>query len=506
MAVWLGALALAALGVAYVLLGVHRRGAGDPQQRDARAVFADRAREIHAEGLAQGLAEEQVAALQQELALDLLAGAATEHAPASARRPARQPLVLLAVAALIGALALGLYGWWGDPDAPAVLSALEHLAEDDTEQLRALAPVLTRRADRRPNDANIWLQLAGVRMRLADYDGAAAAFAAAHGLVGADEQVDLAWAQARFLADGGTVSAATRQIAERVLATAPNQPAMLELLAMGDLRTGRFAAAARHLASLLRQDVPAERRRLLARTLALARERQGADRAFIEVAVKAAGVSAVADADAPWLMVFARPVGGGAPLAVARQRARERQTVVLDDANAMVAGKPLSTSGMVEVVARLSRTGNATDADAQAVSKPVDPATRPRVELTLRGGAANTAGGEGVGVAVRVTIGANVAANTPVFVIARAVAGTGPPLAVRRLRVADLPARVVLTDADAMLPGQRLAAGEDVEVLARASLGGAPSARSGDIESGAVRAKVGASGEPVRLHIEHVVP
>ena len=386
--VWLGALGLAALGVAYVVLGTRRRGTGDPPRRTARAAFVERAREIRAEGLAQGLPAEQVAALEQELALDLLTGDNAAPATAKPRPPAMQTRALLAAAVAGGALALGLYAWWGDPHAPRIVSTLAKLADEDARQLTALAPVLTARAHRRPDDANTWLHLAGVYLRLADYEGAAAAFAHAHELVGPDPHVDLAWAQARLLADRGAVSPATREIAARVLARSPDHPQMRELLAMGDLRAGDFASAARHVASLLRQDLPAERRRLLRNMLALARQRQNAERAYIEVAVTVAGAPAAADAAAPWLLVFARPVGGGPPVAVARQPARGQQTVVLDDANAMLEDAALSQSGMVEVVARLSRSGNAADFNAEAISEAVAPATRPRLELTLRGDAA----------------------------------------------------------------------------------------------------------------------
>ena len=386
--VWLGALGLAALGVAYVVLGTRRRGTGDPPRRTARAAFVERAREIRAEGLAQGLPAEQVAALEQELALDLLTGDNAAPATAKPRPPAMQTRALLAAAVAGGALALGLYAWWGDPHAPRIVSALAKLADEDARQLAALAPVLRARAHRRPNDANTWLHLAGVYMRLADYEGAAAAFAHAHELVGPDAHVDIAWAQARLLADRGAVSPATREIAARVLARSPDHPQMRELLAMGDLRAGDFASAARHVASLLRQDLPAERRRLLGNMLALARQRQGAERTYVEVAVTVAGAPAAA---APWLLVFARPVGGGPPVAVARQPARGQQTVVLDDANAMLEDAALSQSGMVEVVARLSRSGNAGDFDVEAVSEAVAPATRPRLELTLRGDEARPA-------------------------------------------------------------------------------------------------------------------
>ena len=191
----------------------------------------------------------------------------------------------------VAGLALALYGWWGDPGASRIIS-FEQTAPDDAQGLATLAQTLAARANRRPDDLNTWLHLAGVLMRLPDYGGAADAFASAHALAGPDPQVDVAWAQARFLADGGVLTPPTRQIVARVLATTPNQPAMLELLAMGALRDGDYDAAARQLVALLRQDVPAARRRLLAETLALARTRQDPQRAFIQAQVDVAADTA----------------------------------------------------------------------------------------------------------------------------------------------------------------------------------------------------------------------
>ncbi|MEO1573614.1 MAG: hypothetical protein AAFU65_01490, partial [Pseudomonadota bacterium] len=72
-----------------------------------------------------------------------------------------------------------------------------------------------------------------------------------------------------------------------------------------------------------------------------------------------------------------------------------------------------------------------------------------------------------------------VAPSDTVFVLARA--GAGPPVAVRRLSVADLPARLTLSDADAMVPSHRLSGFETVDIVARVALGGTPVAQSGDI-------------------------
>lgn len=69
--------------------------------------------------------------------------------------------------------------------------------------------------------------------------------------------------------------------------------------------------------------------------------------------------------------------------------------------------------------------------------------------------------------------------DLPLFVLARRPGVPGPPLAVKRL-AAQFPQTVDLTAADAMLPGNELKAGDTVEVVARLSRGGAPTAAAGD--------------------------
>ncbi|MCY1341260.1 hypothetical protein D9M69_271980 [compost metagenome] len=83
---------------------------------------------------------------------------------------------------------------------------------------------------------------------------------------------------------------------------------------------------------------------------------------------------------------------------------------------------------------------------------------------------------EGAKLKVRVDLAAElkgkVQPGDSVFVFARASNGPPMPLAVKRLTVADLPAEVELSDADAMMPQLKLSAFPQVQLVARVSRSG----------------------------------
>ncbi len=81
--------------------------------------------------------------------------------------------------------------------------------------------------------------------------------------------------------------------------------------------------------------------------------------------------------------------------------------------------------------------------------------------------------------------------NSAVFLIVRAAgAERGPPLAAKKLAVADAGKPVLLTAADAMIGGAGLKPGADVVLQARLSLTGQPMAQTGDWESVKTNAKL----------------
>jgi cytochrome c-type biogenesis protein CcmH len=82
-------------------------------------------------------------------------------------------------------------------------------------------------------------------------------------------------------------------------------------------------------------------------------------------------------------------------------------------------------------------------------------------------------------------------ANAAVFLIVRAAnADRGPPLAAKKVALADIEKPIVVTATDAMIGGAGLAPGADVVMQARLSLTGQPMAQTGDWQSAKVAAKL----------------
>ena len=93
-----------------------------------------------------------------------------------------------------------------------------------------------------------------------------------------------------------------------------------------------------------------------------------------------------------------------------------------------------------------------------------------------------------------------------VFVFAKAKqdSNTAPraPLAVKRLTVADLPANISLSDADAMMPQLTISKFNDIIVNARISKSGNPIAQKGDLESASTAVN---NKTPIKLLINSIV-
>jgi len=118
-------------------------------------------------------------------------------------------------------------------------------------------------------------------------------------------------------------------------------------------------------------------------------------------------------------------------------------------------------------------------------------------------GSVSAANGVDIAITVAPGLAARIPVNATLFVIARRGSG-GPPLAVQRHEVGSWPLQVRISDADAMLPGIRLASGGPITLIARISSSGQPIAASGDL-FGEVGYDFG-SAHPANITIDRIVP
>ena len=120
------------------------------------------------------------------------------------------------------------------------------------------------------------------------------------------------------------------------------------------------------------------------------------------------------------------------------------------------------------------------------------------------GGGATTGRTIRISVTVDPALAGKVKPGTTLFVAAREPGIPGPPIAATRITTDDLPAVVVLSDANTMIAGRDLSSVNDVEIVARVAYGGTAVTASGDLIGRAVQKKGGS--ENLEVVINQVQP
>lgn len=175
-----------------------------------------------------------------------------------------------ALAAGVLAAAGGLYALQGEPDAArgdrlALSAELLQAAADGgaVASPEALAG-LDAHLRRQPDDARALVLKARLELRAERHQAAAAAFqraVAASPRVAGDPEVWLDYAEARGLADGGTLRGEAAALVGRALALAPDHARALDLAGSAAWERQDPATAARHWQRLLAQLAPGDVRR-----------------------------------------------------------------------------------------------------------------------------------------------------------------------------------------------------------------------------------------------------
>jgi cytochrome c-type biogenesis protein CcmH len=540
MTLWLSLLALALGAMGFVLYPLRQRRLddGDALRLSSNlATFEERRAEL-AEDLAEGrLDAASHRALLAELDRALLAdvGTVTPAGVRVAARPAGR--VLWASALLVPLVALLFYAPWGlsfgaaeDLAFKAELEVFDAaqaaLGEDPTAaeiaglrlRLEGLEQRLRSLEAKEPDG---WFLVGQRAMDLGAFAQAAAAFEEVEKLTGGALVALVYRAQALYLANDRRLDRTGRALVDRVLATVPDQPVMLELLAMDAFSQQRYQEAAETFGRVLATGIanPA-RRQFLEDAQRRAAELGGLDLAALSAAVSAGPGIAVDLTVAPvWLenlpaqaqlFILARPPGGRMPLAVERHNPATQLSVRLGPEDAMSPAMSIVGQEAVEVVARLSMDGSPAGGDGmKEVVLEAVPTSGARVTLALGPtapppsftlealapaaplaappvvpGQAGEAGDEApaaLRLALSLAPGLSASPDATVFVFAR-TPGTPMPLAVDRFPARELPREVVLDEGSAMIPGQGLRSVPALEVVARVTASGGVRAAPGDLE------------------------
>ena len=359
-------LILAVLAALLFVVPARRQLSLQDRQRILTELYRQRQLELGKEIELGGADDSTATELRHELDASLLDDVALlEETPPGNSSPVeviskvRWPTYVLAVCMPL--LAGLIYLQVGDPTADALRGArtVLTLTEDDPA-LEKWLDVLEARVDARPQDAESRYLLGQVLLKQQRYARAAEAFAKAHELVGDDVAIESLWLQARYMAAKGEVDEQSVTIAERILERDPGNVPVLQLLSVHHAREGDFKASLQLLNRALGVVRDDDSRATLLAFMEQIRVHVPAELPAITVKVQSAPDAPATPATSTGATVFviARPVGGGVPFAVERRPvAMLPFEVRLDDLASMNPANLLSAAQQVEVVVRLSLSG-----------------------------------------------------------------------------------------------------------------------------------------------------
>ncbi|ANI14114.1 MULTISPECIES: c-type cytochrome biogenesis protein CcmI [Pseudomonas] len=383
---WLAAGLLALVAMAFLLIPLLRgRRAQAEEDRTALnvALYQERLAELDAQHAAGTLDDAQLQAGRAEAARELLAD--TEGEGERRSRLGRAAPLLAAV--LLPLLGLGLYLHWG---ASEKLALSRELAEPP-HSMAEMTERLEKAVQAQPDSAEGWYFLGRTYMTQERFEDAAKAFERAANLSGRQSEVLGQWAQALYFANGKKMAGTAQALADEALKQNPEEVTTLGLMGIAAFEDQRYADAVgywQRLVAALPADDPSRaaiqsgieraRQHLVERGEKLPEAPAAAATAGVTLKVRVDLSDAVKGQVKPddSVFVFARAVNGPPmPLAVKRLKVADLpDEVSLSDADAMMPQLKLSAFPQVELVARVSRAGNAISGEWIGRSQPLSTA------------------------------------------------------------------------------------------------------------------------------------
>ncbi|GAA4652303.1 c-type cytochrome biogenesis protein CcmI [Kistimonas scapharcae] len=305
------------------------------------------------------------------------------------------PLALCLSMAVVSVM---LYLRWGASDELSLATALNQPSPE--QSIEQLTGKLERVLDRQPDNYQGYYLLGRSYMTMGRFQDAVDAFARVVKLVGDDPEPLSQFAQALFLAQNSRVTPQVEDLVDRTLTVQPDNVTALGLKGIISFENKQYRNAIKAWESLLAVTQDPQSRAALTSGIAQARVMLGGApeepaRPEDQSPVSGLEVRVVLSDQLKALppttrvFIFARATDGPPmPLAVAPVTVGELpKTVLLNDAMAMMPELKLSGFDKVDVVARISKSGDVRNADYEALVKGVEVSSRKTVELEIDGGA-----------------------------------------------------------------------------------------------------------------------
>ncbi|WP_313284486.1 c-type cytochrome biogenesis protein CcmI [Stutzerimonas kunmingensis] len=396
---WIAAGALLLVALAFLLLPILRgRRAQAEEDRTALnvALYEERLAELTSQYSAGTLTAEQLEAGRADAARELLEDTENSDKPRIAKLGRSVPLIAAVLVPLMG---YGLYMYWGASDKV-------QMARQFSEQPRTVEEMtahLEQAVQEQPDSAEAWYFLGRTYMNQERPADAAKAFGRVVEIAGRQPELLGQLAQALYFAGDRQWSDKLQALTDEALQGDPQEVTSLGLLGIAAFEEARYQDAVRfweQLVAALPEEDPS--REAIRGGIERARQQieggsstteqasavsEKADTAGATLQIQVALDPKVAESVSPQdtVFVFARAVvGPPVPLAAKRLTIADLPaTVTLGDADAMVPSMKISSVEQVTVMARVSRSGDATKGEWMGQSEALDTASDNAIDLVI---------------------------------------------------------------------------------------------------------------------------
>lgn len=379
---WLPAGLLLLTALAFLLIPVLRiRKLQAEEDRTALNVtlYQERLQELETQRQAGVLDDAQMETGRAEAARELL----DDTEGVQRRSSVLGGKIPLVSALLVPVLGVALYLHWGAVDE---VVQTRQMAAAQPQSIEEMTARLEQTVQQQPDSAEAWYFLGRTYMAQERAGDAAKAFERAVEIAGRAPELLGQWAQALYFAEGKQWSEQMQALTDEALKADPQEVTSLGLLGIAAYENQRYADAVRYwerLVAVLPEQDPS--RAAIAGGIERARQQMGEGEQPSVAAAPSAKVHAlevsvslspevqqnVQPDDA--VFVFARALSGPPmPLAVKRLKVSDLPVQIsLSDVDAMMPELKISRFDQVQLVARVSRAGNATQGEWTGETGPV---------------------------------------------------------------------------------------------------------------------------------------